>query len=50
MITWKIFQTLVVIPLGLFCLAFLISETVRCFRIIKAMIQNDQETVNKLWL
>ena len=50
MIAWRIFQVLVGIPLGLLCLAILISETIRCVRIIVAMIKNDQETVNKLML
>lgn len=50
MILWRIFQVLVGIPLGLLCLAILVSETIRGFRIIKAMIKGDQETINDLWL
>ena len=50
MILWRIFQVLVGIPLGLLCLAILISETIRCTRIIWAMIKGDQKTINKLWL
>ena len=50
MILWQIFQALVLIPLGLLCLAILISETIRCFRIIKAMIKKDQKIINDLWI
>lgn len=50
MILWHIFQVLVGIPLGLLCLAILISETIRCFRIIKATIKDDQKTINDLWI
>lgn len=50
MILWRIFQVLVEIPLGLLCLAVLISETIRCIRIICAMIKGDQNTINDLWL
>lgn len=50
MILWRIFQVLVGIPLGLLCLAILVSETIRCSRIIWAMIKGDQEIVNDLWL
>ena len=50
MTLWRIFQVLVGIPLGLLCLAILISETIRCTRIICAMIKGDQETINKLML
>lgn len=50
MILWRIFQALVLIPLGLLCLAILVSETIRCVRIIAAMIKGDQETINDLWL
>lgn len=50
MMFWRIFQALVLIPLGLLCLAILISETIRCTRIIWAMIKGDRETVDKLSL
>lgn len=50
MIAWRIFQVLVGIPLGLLCLAILISETIRCMRIIVAMLKGDQETVDRLTL
>ena len=50
MILWRIFQVLVGIPLGLLCLVILISETIRCIRIIVAMIKKDQKTINDLSL
>ena len=50
MILWRIFQVLVLLPLGLLCLAILISETIRCTRIIVAILKGDQETIDKLTL
>lgn len=47
---WTVFQIVIGIPVAICCLAILISETIRCFRIVKAMIKNDQETINDLWL
>lgn len=44
------FQIVIGIPVAICCLAILISETIRCFRIVKAMIKNDQETIDKLML
>ena len=50
MMFWRIFQALVLIPLGLLCLAILVSETIRCTRIIVAILKGDQETTNELML
>ena len=48
MILWRIFQALVLIPLGLLCLFCLISELIRVIRILIAYIRHDDETINKL--
>lgn len=47
---WTVFQIVIGIPVAICCLAILISEIIRCFRIVKAMINNDQETINRLGL